>query len=1390
MLDNIYVQPSDVLVNNYNNRVKGFSSRAKRDITWVLEDNDQVEDVKVTVSIPGFPDQTTTITRKRLPDIIPATVSDMVVVNLDDVQSSMSLIKSQKQLCKTFNITHPADARLYTKAFAHAVLLWSTHEVLISPDMVDVIDLIGTQEALDYASTITGTLVDLVEIKPIRGALDYVGAIKVASVTSAVVTPPPVDPVDPVDPTDPTDPTDPIDPVEPTSTPEWTVVEVEIDVTDPTLGMTNVSNYVISKQTGLISSDKPPLDAHTYSGWIPSASYTIQDNETIRLEFKIQDNEYGTTLPLYPEPGISGVTDGETVYYPYSLFAGDHDSVGALNIVLQIRNGEFRIRNSTTVPDEKGYLYTPGVDESVFIEYSSKGGIFTLNINGVTTYTLDTPYRTITIPLLDNETAAEVGGAGSFTSKYITDDTDVLPLPVWAIEDEPDTRSIEELPTTVFTPRGGVDGVVNDIHVQMDIRKTGKWSLRDSSGLEVLGMDSGVEETEYLVDNSISRLKYTNLRPVLTPALLTAGETYTLFADLNTLTFRTQGNFTDGIDFKALPEGIKCLRFALRDREFTVPDSMPTSLTNMNGLFNGSRVFNQDVTGWDMSNVTNVSGMFEYNQVFNQDISGWNVSKVTDFSRMFAGNTLFNCDISGWDVSSATNLTQMFRDALAFNQDISIWNVSNVVRMGGVFSGAKVFNQPVGIWNVSNVTELEDIFSETPVFDQPLNDWDVSNVGSMRNIFGGAKVFNQPLDKWNTSKAYRMDLMFENTPLFNQDISMWDTSNVTNMTGMFMDNVLFNQDISGWDVSKVTSMRGMFQNAKAFNQDLSQWCTVNERETPQYFDLDATAWLLPRPVWGTCPAIENGPLAGTVVNLNKITNNGVGGTWSAIRTENYDFDIAEEELIISEILVEINKISTRNVTRLDLDINRNPGYELVILANRFTDDPKVMGRIVVKVELYVPPVEVPGEFDLGKVTNNDTPGHWTLTVDVASDEVPEAPALIDLTLAAVNTAYDTTITTADVTSNLEGKTLTIYTLKENISSITGTLIVTVILNITPPPVEKFDLSTITNGDETGVWTLQVDEDDLDGVTAQSATQSVLDVFNASSDIQITYDQLTAVKEDTLITVTPSTAGAEVLEGSFIITLNVINNEVPQSNTGLAANYPGTGWYKATDTGTVFNKDVPALETHVFEEGGLEFVSVVNKTQLVEYGARAATSNVTDMSSAFVETSFNGDISSWDTSNVTNMSSMFYGCSSFNQDISSWDTSNVTDISSMFVNCNVFDQDIGDWDTSNVTKMYLMFYGCNVFDQDISSWNTSNVTDMSQMFQTAFKFNKDISSWNTSKVTSMSAMFYGCNTFNQDLSEWCVQHISSTPSNFNSNASAWTLPKPVWGTCPRGEDVVS
>jgi hypothetical protein len=45
----------------------------------------------------------------------------------------------------------------------------------------------------------------------------------------------------------------------------------------------------------------------------------------------------------------------------------------------------------------------------------------------------------------------------------------------------------------------------------------------------------------------------------------------------------------------------------------------------------------------------------------------------------------------------------------------------------------------------------------------------------------------------------------------------------------------------------------MFSNARAFNQNLNSWCVTNIPSIPVGFATLATAWVLPKPVWGTCP---------------------------------------------------------------------------------------------------------------------------------------------------------------------------------------------------------------------------------------------------------------------------------------------------------------------------------------------------------------------------------------------------------------------------------------------------------------------------------------------------------------------------------------------------------
>ena len=90
----------------------------------------------------------------------------------------------------------------------------------------------------------------------------------------------------------------------------------------------------------------------------------------------------------------------------------------------------------------------------------------------------------------------------------------------------------------------------------------------------------------------------------------------------------------------------------------------------------------------------------------------------------------------------------------------------------------------------------------------------------------------------------------------------------------------------------------------------------------------------------------------------------------------------------------------------------------------------------------------------------------------------------------------------------------------------------------------------------------------------------------------------------------------------------------------------------------------------------------------------------------------------DTSNVTNMCSMFGDCSSLTSlDVSSFNTSNVTDMNYMFGYCSALTSlDLSSFDTSNVTNMNYMFGECySLTSLDLSSFNTSNVTNMSYMF---------------------------------------------------------------------------
>lgn len=139
-----------------------------------------------------------------------------------------------------------------------------------------------------------------------------------------------------------------------------------------------------------------------------------------------------------------------------------------------------------------------------------------------------------------------------------------------------------------------------------------------------------------------------------------------------------------------------------------------------------------------------------------------------------------------------------------------------------------------------------------------------------------------------------------------------------------------------------------------------------------------------------------------------------------------------------------------------------------------------------------------------------------------------------------------------------------------------------------------------------------------------------------------------------------------------------------------------------------------------------------------------TSNVTDMSYMFfycANFSSELNLSNFNTSNVTDMSYMIYWCGAPKVNITGFDTRKVNDMSGMFATTKEI-VGLDKLNTGNVTNMSYMFLAYQGETLDLSNFDTSNVTDMNGMFNLTKVESIDISNFKTDKVTNMSYMFAG------------------------------------------------
>ena len=117
-----------------------------------------------------------------------------------------------------------------------------------------------------------------------------------------------------------------------------------------------------------------------------------------------------------------------------------------------------------------------------------------------------------------------------------------------------------------------------------------------------------------------------------------------------------------------------------------------------------------------------------------------------------------------------------------------------------------------------------------------------------------------------------------------------------------------------------------------------------------------------------------------------------------------------------------------------------------------------------------------------------------------------------------------------------------------------------------------------------------------------------------------------------------------------------------------------------------------------------------------------------------------DLSSFNTSNITDMHAMFEYSSQKELNLSSFNTSNVTTMFGLFRFSEVNLLNLNSFNTSSVTTMAGMFAYSKITTLDLSNFDTSNVTSTHAMFDFSNAIELDLSNFDTSKVTNMQFMF--------------------------------------------------
>ena len=174
-----------------------------------------------------------------------------------------------------------------------------------------------------------------------------------------------------------------------------------------------------------------------------------------------------------------------------------------------------------------------------------------------------------------------------------------------------------------------------------------------------------------------------------------------------------------------------------------------------------------------------------------------------------------------------------------------------------------------------------------------------------------------------------------------------------------------------------------------------------------------------------------------------------------------------------------------------------------------------------------------------------------------------------------------------------------------------------------------------------------------------------------------------------------------------------------------------------------------------------------------------TSKVQNMANMFEQATISSlNLSGLDCSAVTNMEAMFNVATVPSLNLSGLRTSNLEEMGSMFESLTTEGElDLSGFRTEHVTDMNSLFSGCTAKAIRLSNdFNTSNVTDMGRMFKQCKNISTlDLSLFNTAKVTNMREMFRSCSALKElNLSSFNTENVTDMASMFYECSSLTSL----------------